>query len=598
MVEIAQSTARRVLLKLFEEGTTTPSTGETLAITLSKNGGAFANPSAGATNATELSVGWYYVDLSTTDTGTLGDLVVRGTAAGCDPSERLFAVSKATNRGLTALPDAAADAAGGLPISDAGGLDLDTLLARLDAAVTTRQVAIWAAANSTVNLSATTIKTATDVEADTADIQSRIPAALTGDGNIKADTLRVGGTTQTARDLGASVLLSSGTGSGQISLSSGAVTLANGVAHGGTSATLRLGGSSSTPALHVTNSGGDAVRAESTGGNGQGVTLTGHGTGHGLQTTGGATSGSGMNMLSGAGGGYGWRVSGTAGGMYVEGAAGGNGAGITVAAAGSGSGVIISSPGAGHACEINANGNGDAIRFEAAGTGTAFRVQNFGSGKALWVVAPDNVATGTITANITGDITGNLSGSVAGAVGSVTGNVGGDVTGSVGSLAAQAKADVNAEVDSAIETYHLDHLLAATYDPASKPGASDSLLNELVGNDGGVSQFTANALELAPTGGSAPTAAAIADAVLDEVMADHVTAGSLGKALADVLADTNEMQTDWVNGGRLDSLLDAVKAKTDQLTFNDDDVLSVNIAYVNEVEIQGTGVLGDLWRPV
>src|SRR3990167_4720164 len=37
--------------------------------------------------------------------------------------------------GLTALPNAAADAAGGLPISDAGGLDLD---GRLDAAVTSR----------------------------------------------------------------------------------------------------------------------------------------------------------------------------------------------------------------------------------------------------------------------------------------------------------------------------------------------------------------------------------------------------------------------------------------------------------------------------
>lgn len=37
--------------------------------------------------------------------------------------------------GLTALPNAAADAAGGLPISDAGGLDLDTIL---DAAISTR----------------------------------------------------------------------------------------------------------------------------------------------------------------------------------------------------------------------------------------------------------------------------------------------------------------------------------------------------------------------------------------------------------------------------------------------------------------------------
>lgn len=56
---------------------------------------------------------------------------------------------------------------------------------------------------TTVGLSGTTVKTATDVENDTADIQSRLPAALTGDGNIKADTLRVGGTLQTAKDLGA-----------------------------------------------------------------------------------------------------------------------------------------------------------------------------------------------------------------------------------------------------------------------------------------------------------------------------------------------------------------------------------------------------------
>lgn len=46
-------------------------------------------------------------------------------------------------RGLagTALPAAAADAAGGLPISDAGGLDLDTFLGRIDATLTDRTLA-------------------------------------------------------------------------------------------------------------------------------------------------------------------------------------------------------------------------------------------------------------------------------------------------------------------------------------------------------------------------------------------------------------------------------------------------------------------------
>lgn len=110
----------------------------------------------------------------------------------------------AVRAGLTALPNAAADAAGGLPISDAGGLDLD---ARLDAAITSRlapttagrtlDVSVggeagvdWANVGSpttVVGLSGTTVKTATDVETDTADIQSRIPAALGANGNIKAD---------------------------------------------------------------------------------------------------------------------------------------------------------------------------------------------------------------------------------------------------------------------------------------------------------------------------------------------------------------------------------------------------------------------------
>ena len=43
--------------------------------------------------------------------------------------------------------------------------------------------------------------TAATVHADLDDIQARLPAALTADGNIKADTLRVGGTLQTAGDI-------------------------------------------------------------------------------------------------------------------------------------------------------------------------------------------------------------------------------------------------------------------------------------------------------------------------------------------------------------------------------------------------------------
>lgn len=46
---------------------------------------------------------------------------------------------------------------------------------------------------------------------------------VSGSDNLQVDSVQVSGTAQTARDLGASVLLSSGTGTGQVSLSSGAV---------------------------------------------------------------------------------------------------------------------------------------------------------------------------------------------------------------------------------------------------------------------------------------------------------------------------------------------------------------------------------------
>lgn len=91
-------------------------------------------------------------------------------------------------------------------------------------------------------------------------------------------------------------------------------------------------------------------------------------------------------------------------------------------------------------------------------------------------------------------------------------------------------AEVQSECNDALVALHLDHLLAATYDPASKPGAADALLNELVENDGGVARFTVNALENGPSGTGA-SAETIADAVWDEVLSGHTTAGTTGAAL-------------------------------------------------------------------
>lgn len=107
--------AKRVALKAYLTGTTTPATGKTVAITISKNGGAYANPSAGTTNATEISNGSYYVDLSTTDTGTLGPLMVLGVVSGIDNIDAIFTVADAHNAGFDGVPSATAAASGGLP---------------------------------------------------------------------------------------------------------------------------------------------------------------------------------------------------------------------------------------------------------------------------------------------------------------------------------------------------------------------------------------------------------------------------------------------------------------------------------------------------
>ncbi len=61
-------------------------------------------------------------------------------------------------------------------------------------------------------------------------------------------------------------------------------------------------------------------------------------------------------------------------------------------------------------------------------------------------------------------------------------------------------------------------------------GVADKIDTALV-LDGAVYQFTANALELAPTGGSAPTVGQIADGVWDESLTAHKTVDSAGELL-------------------------------------------------------------------
>ncbi len=185
------------------------------------------------------------------------------------------------------------------------------------------------------------------------------------------------------------------------------------------------------------------------------------------------------------------------------------------------------------------------------------------------------------TMNITGNITGNLSGSVgsvSGAVGSVTGAVGSVGTGGI----------TEASFATTAGTFH--PLNIVDQGTAQSAGATTLVLraaaafadDEIVGSrilitggTTGVGQSrlitdyvsatdtaTVSAWTVEPTGtitykifgstaaagGSAPTAAEVADAVWDEDASGHQSQGSFGQAIGDPVADTNTIYAAVVTG--------------------------------------------------
>lgn len=160
----------------------------------------------------ERGEGVYRLDLTDAVSSAVAPAVkIRGEATNKRVISPEIQVASAT-RGLagTALPNAAADAAGGLPISDAGGLDLD---AKLDVAVGTRMASYT---QPTGFLAAT------------------FPSEVASRTNITAGTIATVGTLTNAPSdsSGVTTLLSrlTGTRAGYLdNLSGGAVALASGV---------------------------------------------------------------------------------------------------------------------------------------------------------------------------------------------------------------------------------------------------------------------------------------------------------------------------------------------------------------------------------
>ena len=164
----------------------TPAAGD---VKISKDGGAAANvtnlPVAIAMGnsalwdfsltATEMQAAQIAVTIADSATKAVEDSGFVIETYGHASAQHAVDLDDGVRAGLTALPNAAADAAGGLPISDAGGLDLD---ARLDAAVSTR----LASASYTAPPSAASIRA--EMDANSTDLDA-IGVLATG---IKAKT--------------------------------------------------------------------------------------------------------------------------------------------------------------------------------------------------------------------------------------------------------------------------------------------------------------------------------------------------------------------------------------------------------------------------
>ena len=255
-------------------------------------------------------------------------------------------------------------------------------------------------------------------------------------GRIDANAVTIGGTAQTGRDLGASVLISSGTGTGQLNVTSGVVhanlvqILASAIT--GTAAQLAAAFTKwfnvAAPTGTV-NSLPDAVPGAA-----GGVFIAG--TNAATTVTTALTTTFTGNLTGSVG--------------SVTGAVGSVGAG-GITAASVASGAIDADALATDAVTEVADAVWNSTRAGHATAGT------FGEG----VASVQGNVTGSV-ASVTGNVGGNVTGSVGsvtgavasvtGAVGSVTGNVGGNVTGSVGSLATQAQTDVKNQVVAALSS--------------------------------------------------------------------------------------------------------------------------------------------------
>ena len=197
-------------------------------------------------------------------------------------------------------------------------------------------------------------------------------------------------------------------------------------------------------------------------------------------------------------------------------------------------------------------------------------------GSAVWASA-----TRTLTANT--NLNDLDAAGVRAAVGLATANldtqIGTLATGaSISALNNISTAQVNTEVASALATYdgptNTEMVAAFTEIKGATWATTDTL--EAIRDRGDAAWVTATGFSTLDAAG-VRTAVGLASANLDTQLGTLATGADLAT---------------------VDGVADAIKAKTDSLTFTVAGQVDANIQYVNDVQVNGTGASGDEWGPV
>lgn len=179
--------------------------------------------------------GWYRLDLpdAAIASGRFVSVHLKG-AANMAPLPLEIELTGWNNQdavrgGLTALPNANAEASGGLytrgtgagQITQSTNGQIDVDAKKINSVSTSSVTTINANVGQTQPVNFTGTGASALIKSDMVDVAGA--AVSTSTAQIGVNAVNIGGTAQTGRDLGASVLLSSGTGTGQLDFTSGVV---------------------------------------------------------------------------------------------------------------------------------------------------------------------------------------------------------------------------------------------------------------------------------------------------------------------------------------------------------------------------------------